>query len=205
MSGTIVCIAAVALGIDPGWQRMDDGGWRYLIQIDPVTLEELKSGRLPHIESDIPPQLKNISCRITVGRKDVPRDELPAVKPAGEVPAPRRPARSEPGPSARVRPEAPGRLPSSPDVRPLGDHPASFEEPVAAKPKADGPPAEAAASAAGEPPKPWWPFTLALATAFGCFGGMLYLGWIAWDYRTRYQRLSRHLADAGLETAGEPG
>jgi hypothetical protein len=56
--------------------------------------------------------------------------------------------------------------------------------------------------------KPWLPFTLALAGLFGSLGGMLYFGWVAWDYRVRYRTLLERLIQTGrdYESAGSsPG
>lgn len=49
----------------------------------------------------------------------------------------------------------------------------------------------------GDPSKPWLPFTLALAGFFGSLGGMLYFGWIAWDYRARYRGLLHRVLENG--------
>ena len=195
MCGTMLCIAAVTLGIDPGWERMEDGGWRYLIQIDPNALEDLKAGRIPPLESDIPPQLRDIrSYRISVGKGQPRRDPLPELPEAVVSP---------PGPAWPSPPEAPGPLPTATDVKPREERQASFSEQVLAKPQL-APPSDTGKEPA-EPPRPWLPFTMALSAAFACFGGMLYLGWIAWDYRKRYRQLYLRFLESGLEMAGETG
>jgi hypothetical protein len=47
--------------------------------------------------------------------------------------------------------------------------------------------------------KPWLPFTLCLAALFGSLGGMLYFGWVAWDYRVRYRTLLERLIQTGRD------
>lgn len=188
MCATMLCVAAMAIGIDPGWQRLDDGGWRYLIQIDPHTFEELKAGRIDKIESDVPWQLRDIrSYRITIGRGEVPRDELPSTPPT--TAANSASSRSEPGPSASARPEPPDRIPATTATSP-GQRPTTFSEQILAKPELTAPP-----ETADEPSKPWLPLILALACAVACFAGMVYLGWIAMDYRRRYLDLFHKMVD----------
>jgi hypothetical protein len=48
-----------------------------------------------------------------------------------------------------------------------------------------------------EPAKPWLPLTLAMAGMFGSLGGLLYFGWIAWDYRIRYRSLLERVIEMG--------
>jgi hypothetical protein len=61
---------------------------------------------------------------------------------------------------------------------------------------------------AAEPAKPWLPLTLAMAGMFGSLGGMLYCGWIAWDYRIRYRSLLERVIERGSDYESrlkEPG
>ena len=44
-----------------------------------------------------------------------------------------------------------------------------------------------AASALTTPPRPWWALLLTLLGLFASLGGNVYLGWIAWESRRRYQ------------------
>jgi hypothetical protein len=219
MGGTLVCIAVAVLGIEPGWQRLEGGGWQYVIQLDSQNLEALKAGE--SLGSDIPPELRDIRrYQITLGPGKPPREILPepALSEGPELRPPRQtmalgpPARSEPGPSARVGPELSGNPPSRVASGLSGDRPTTFGEQVLAKPKLEGPSPSAKpaapeagteAEAGSDSKKPWLALTLALAAAFACFGGMLYMGWIAWDYRQRYLALFRQMIDAGLKTAGD--
>jgi len=45
--------------------------------------------------------------------------------------------------------------------------------------------------------KPWLPLTAAWLAACGCFGGMLFAGWIACDYRRQYRALLQRMIEGG--------
>ena len=78
MCGTVLCVAAVALGIDVGWQPLPDGGMEYVIQLEPQTVELLRSRPDVQIPSDIPAYLKDLRrLRITVGNAALAR-KMPA-------------------------------------------------------------------------------------------------------------------------------
>lgn len=69
---TIVLLAAAAIGLDYGWQPLEDGGFEYIIQIEPELLDSLQAGEA--LRSDLPPFLRDVrSYRIQVGRGKVPR------------------------------------------------------------------------------------------------------------------------------------
>jgi hypothetical protein len=104
----------------------------YLIQIEPYSLESLRSGT--PVESDVPPQVKDIrSFSITVGTKTLPQESAPATAPAPPPsPEPGRSAaptfsdpRLAPSPALSAPTMPPSdtkpapRLPSLPDISPL--------------------------------------------------------------------------------------
>jgi len=69
----IVCLAALACGVNVGWKPHAEGGMEYLIQIEPYMLDSLRAGTA--IESDVPPNVKDIrSFSITVGTKTLPQE-----------------------------------------------------------------------------------------------------------------------------------
>jgi len=77
-------LAAATLGLDVGWQPLPDGGFEYIIQIEPETLESLKNGE--DLRSEIPPFLRGVrSYRITVGNAPLPHEGEP---PPVTVPGP---------------------------------------------------------------------------------------------------------------------
>jgi len=211
MYGTVALLTMAAVGFKVGWQPLPDGGVEYIIQIEPHMLETLEGGQ--EIASDIPPSVRGVrSYRIMVGTGDPPRElpPQPPELPAGPIvdpfalPAGSAPGSPAPGPSDRMlssespsdfNPEdVPRTLPANNSGRPLTGQAANYLEQGVAGPNAEEPPA---ADAAPNADPPWMPLTLAVAGMFGSTGGMLYLGWIAWDYRRRYRGLLERLIEAG--------
>ena len=198
MGSTMFLVAAVALGVDAGWQPLPDGGLEYLIQIEPHMLESLKAGE--EIASDIPPTLTDIrSYRITVGTGKLPREQAPKTAVEPELTAPREPLESAadraPFPPERV----PRELPLPTDTEPLAGQLAVFNQEQEAGPSGAATEPDVSESSDEPSSKPWFPLTLALAGLFGSTGGMLYLGWVAWDYRRRYKALLKRMIDGGHE------
>jgi hypothetical protein len=66
MTSLWVMVAASALGIEVGWQPLDEGGHEYTIQIEPQLIDRLRQGE-GDIVSDVPSQLDVRRYRITVG------------------------------------------------------------------------------------------------------------------------------------------
>jgi hypothetical protein len=217
MCGAMLLMAAVATGVDAGWQLLPDGGMEYIIQIEPHSLQSFQEGR--EIICDIPPDLKGIrSYRLRVGTAPLPREappvqeepdeptaaDAPAEKENDPFPVPSWPPDSSSGGASALWPS------TSPGDAPRPFEPASTAGPVPERqavynqPESQGDsPVPASESGDTSESKPWLPFTLALAAFFGAFGGMLYTGWIAWDYRRRYQTLLEKTLDGrGLSVAG---
>ena len=181
MGGAMLLVAAITTGIDAGWQPLPDGGVEYIIQIEPHALESLSQGR--EIVSDIPSSLRGIkSYRIRVGTGPLPREE------------PREPSSTD-----DLEPLAPADVPRplvmAPDTTSGAERLAAFnqQEPspsddVAPVANENEDSSDQAASA------PWMLFSLGLAAFFG-FGGTLYTGWIAWDYRRRYRELLEQMTE----------
>jgi len=219
MFGHIACIAAALLGIDAGWQPLPDGGVVYLIQIEPHVFDRLQSGEITAVESDIPPYVKEIrTYRITMGTAELPRELPPANVPEPAAPANppeatdsrldaaqtdpfvRAPVPETVGPEPADAmpplwppkaepPSMPEAIDVAPTVKPLEAQQATYVTP-AKPPKSDAPPATEDQSQAEAPAeKPWLPLTLTLLALFASLGGNLFLGWIAWDHRSRYRTL----------------
>jgi hypothetical protein len=73
MNGIAVLVALAAVGVDYGWQPAADGQLEYIIQIEPATLESLKSGK--DITSEIHPDARGVRrFRIHVGTGALPRN-----------------------------------------------------------------------------------------------------------------------------------
>lgn len=80
MNGISLLLAALALGVDYGWQPTNDGQLEYIVQIEPVTLIALREGQ--EIISQIDPQVRYVRrFRIRVGTDMVPRRGNPPQQP----------------------------------------------------------------------------------------------------------------------------
>lgn len=135
MGGMVVCLAATVLGVDVGWQRMDDGQWEVIVQIEPELLEEmLRAGEAPGdlVAAGIPPQLRGVRrYRIRVGTGPVPREEgeLPPVELTSErKEAEERPSEASPN-AANAGEFEPGQGYSPPSVPGYSPPPIPFPEP----------------------------------------------------------------------------
>jgi len=236
---SMLCLAALALGVDAGWQPLADGGLEYIIQIPPHALERLKQGEA--VASDIPVTLRGVrSCRIVVGSRELPRESLPelavgSLEMPDDSPQPhaagplldpfRLPghrgadrattagADSLTGPllpmqSPSDRPPAgqtPRPLSPDPATRPLEGQRAAFLEQQPGEPPkpqvtlAGNEPKATAADVEKVPPLAW---TLTVGALIAAVGGMLYLGWVAWDYRARYRALLERMIERGYQPLG---
>jgi len=230
MCGAMLLLAAVTAGIDAGWQPLPDGGMEYIIQIEPHALESLAAGE--EVVCEMPPGLKGVtSYRVRVGTGALPREEPPEPNDAAEATPSGSPTDGPVDPLLAVEPhsgeqgtalspwlpESAGDFsrPESADVpRPLAVVPESTpsperlavydqQEPSAGTPEAT--PGQGLDSSDQATSKPWLPFTLAVAALFGAVGGMLYTGWIAWEYRRRYQSLVNQVIEAGGRPPGVTG
>jgi hypothetical protein len=70
LSAMVICCASSARGVQFGWQKLNDGGIEYLVQVEPTLLESFhEQGFI----SDIPPGLRDVRrIRITVGEDKLP-------------------------------------------------------------------------------------------------------------------------------------
>jgi hypothetical protein len=176
MNGLMICVA-MTVGIDVGWQNLPKGGMEYIIQLDPQTLESLRSGMA--IQSEIPPAAGEIrSYRIMVGTQQLRRETPVATRSA----PPLTPAS---GPTEFL-PAAPRSLTVDSHKEPSAEKLAVYEEHKGEAPADQPTKAEVQSSPKG-PPKPWFPLTLALLGLFASLGANVYLAWIVWDLRQRYR------------------
>ena len=74
MQWTLALALVTTIGVDAGWQPIEDGSLEYIIQIEPQLLESLKPG--DEISVGIRPELRNVRrYRIVVGEGVLPQDE----------------------------------------------------------------------------------------------------------------------------------
>jgi hypothetical protein len=205
MCGTMLCVAAVALGVDAGWQPLPDGGMEYVIQLDSQTVDLLRSG--VDIPSDIPASVKDVRrLRITFGNASLARKI-----PAEAVSGPAFPKLAG-GPLPRLSPKQRASNPFLDTLFPLY-HPVSVRPPevrtearprteaarlleeIRPKPAGERPPSE-------QPPVSW---TLTMGALIGAVAAAIFLAWIAWEYRIRYRRLLTQFLDSGHNLLSQPG
>jgi hypothetical protein len=198
MCGTVLWVAAVALGIDVGWQPLPGGGMEYVVQLEPQTVELLRSG--VEIPSDIPAYLKDVRrLRITVGNAPLARKI-----PAETVSGPAFPA----APGEALRRLAPSQRASYLFLDTLFPpyHPVSVRPPevrAESRPRTEAArlleeirPKPAGERPLAEPPLSW---TLTVGALIASAAAAIFLAWIAWEYRIRYRRLLTQFLDSGVE------
>lgn len=194
MGNAVAAVAMLVTGISYGWQKLPEGGYVYIVQIEPHTLEALKAGQV--IQSDLPPNLRGVrSYRITVGLGDVPREgtpDLPEETPVQPTPA---------APLPIEIPGVPSPIPAAPDIKPVVAERAAFLQDSGDAALAMEQPAEEKPSEPQGSPQPWGTGAAAVALALflGSVSGNFYLCWITWDTRSRYRRLLHRLKDERKE------
>lgn len=76
MTGVLALMAATAVSVDVGWHTTANGGFEYIIQIEPELLDSLKAGT--DVFSELPPFLRGVrSYRITIGNAELPHEGTP--------------------------------------------------------------------------------------------------------------------------------
>lgn len=197
MNPLLILVAATAIGVEAGWEPLPEGGHRYTIQIEPELVRRLESGE--DLVSEVPPQIDVRSFRITLGSGALARIDGP---PSPQATAQTEPP-SEPAPNDALA------APDGPAIDAAADNtaavPASFDgaaadaQPLAATPperaaepqlhSAEKPELKAQPGANGSAPldEPWIPLLVAVGFLAASLGANLYLGWVAWDARSRYR------------------
>jgi hypothetical protein len=108
MTSWIVLMATATLGVDQGWQPIAGGGYEYIIQIEPETLDSIRSGR--DLFLHLPESMVGVqSYRITSGSGPLPHNGEPP-------PAIAQAARTEVPGGPRLG-GAPNPMPKGPDLR----------------------------------------------------------------------------------------
>jgi hypothetical protein len=203
-------IVVLALGVDAGWQKHRDGGWEYIIQIEPYLLDSLQA-QPQEIVSEVPPFLRNVRVyRIRIGDDELPRkmpDESPVGEPSPPADAPpQSPDSRPPGPNENERALAANVQP----VAPPAEHPlAEAQRQVVGFRNATAA-AEVATSAGGSINSPLlanvqkaalplfqarpWLIPLVIGLLLLSLAGNAFLAWIAWGQRLRFRASLRRLS-----------
>lgn len=211
----IALAVACTMGIDVGWQPVEDGpGVEYILQLDAESLEVLQGGEM--FVSDIPAQVRDIRrLQISFGTRKLPR-KLP------KLISPPPPVAKTPGEPGRFTPEE-GSQPIVPPAE-SGTQLVAGAEPAPSKAK-KGEPSKLLATesvssldalmntkgtgksdegtSAKEPlplvdgsaePRPWIPLVGAVLGLFGSLGANVFLGWLWFGERTRYRKALARMA-----------
>ena len=204
MFAHVLCFCTAVVGIDVGWQPLQEGGVEYIIQLDPQSLEALKAGEPIH--SDIPPDAGDVrSIKFYLGAEKPPRisppsksihsppvitaegariptSNLPEIQDGSAVKLPNQQAAT----SVQTNP-FPRTLIPDPSVKPLTARSVAFNEPADGATKSEATSQNRSEGKKEEPAKPWTPLILVSLGLFASLGGNAYLAWIFADLRRRYR------------------
>jgi hypothetical protein len=122
MNAVLAIVAAATLGIDVGWQPLDDGGFEYIIQLEPQTLDSLRDGQ--DLSSQLPPSLQGVrTYRITVGNGPLPHKGEPPPVTASAAAVAKVPATDGTPVTAYQAPPPPAaNVPANPNFAPNGSY-----------------------------------------------------------------------------------
>ncbi len=204
MNSVCLAVAVAACGVDTGWQPLPEGGYEYIIQIEPDLVETLVQGE--SLTSEIPSSVRSVRrYRIVVGTSELPRIDPPE-EPEDKVAADPIPGFDSestnsatlddpaPAPPPQLQEQdrrasaAPPPLPELPGAEKLAGHEAPAGEANTPPPDAADSKITSASDSAG-PGRPWGWLLLTLLGLFASLSGNAYLGWITWDTRKRYRAL----------------
>jgi hypothetical protein len=204
MFAHVLCFCTAVVGIDVGWQPLQEGGAEYIIRLDPQSLEALKAGE--PIESDIPPGAGDVrSFKFYLGMEKPPRISPPskpiksppvstadgARMPASNLPEIQDDSAVKPPNQQAAAPDQtvpfPRTLKPDPAVKPLTALSAAFNEPEEGIAKSEATSQNRSEGKNEEPAKPWMPLILVSLGLFASLGGNAYLTWIFTDLRRRYR------------------
>ncbi len=215
MNTLALCVAMTVWGADIGWRPLAEGGTEYVMRISPHVLETILQGG--EIFSDIPVEAGDVwRIRITGPTKDIPVNQPPLGGWTSRLVA--SPHVGPPPPSSGDEPpgmSAPTSPPQAAASPPWAGGPPR-ELPTTGREEQDmarltgawidepegGPSAKKVARADAQvnpapSKKPWPALMLALVVAVGSTSGMCYFGWIAFGYRSRYQKLLAEMLQSG--------
>ena len=213
MSSAVFCAVMLTVAVDYGYEPIEGtDGIRYVILVEPAMLDALRDGT--PIGSMILPEVRGrihsfqLVTNYGALSKEIP--PLPVSDPRfGPLtpPAPVGPADVGVPTLPKMSLPLTDTIPPEPSLlpRPGKVIPASGTEPVI---PLDGPSGTVDTRDPGKsaPPKsdPWFLLAIAGVVACGSSGGMLFFGWLTFDYRSRYLGLLRDSLEAGNSWLEEP-
>jgi hypothetical protein len=215
MSSAALCALMLTVAVDYGYEPIErSDGVRYVILLEPAVLDALGNGT--PVGSMIPPEVRGrvhefriVTNGDRLSKQVPPRTEQPTppdiptppvTPPPTDVPAFPEPGWPTEPQSEPVSPKPPGLLPDSGNVKP-----ASGFEDIAPD---DGPSGNVDTTDPEVPESsesdPWLLLAIASVVAMGSSGGMVFFGWLTFDYRSRYLALLRESLDTGSSWLDEP-
>lgn len=198
MFGTILCVAALTLGVDYGYEPNADDGLEYIVQINSKSLEGFLSGR--PIRSDLPKDLRGLrTIRIQFADEKLPRVALGPKKSVLLDPPPVADAqKATPSPSDKNPPAIqPKELAGDLQGKPLVADNATYIDPLESGDASKSNDKKSVNGNAGQtdPQKPWSLLYGVVLMAAGLAAAFVYLAWIHIGMRSRYRMLlAEHLA-----------
>jgi len=206
-------IAACVIGVETGWQPIEEDQLEYIIRIEPQLIEAMRGGE--SVVSEIPPQLRGVRrYRIVVGDADTDGRPLPRINltpmasepPTEDLEADGQRSKSDDSPKQAAAVDRSRKLlePNFLDLVEDGVQRATAEwaSPKVSRELAGDEPLDSEPIVAA---KPWWPLSLALVGLFVSLGGNVYLTWITLDTRGQYRKLLDKSADRLIDQAASAG
>lgn len=182
MNALAVLVAAVAVGIDTGWEPVAGGGVVYTIQIEPEAIDGLMRGQ--DIYSDIPRDFDQVtSFRIMVGN-DPLLHEGEALPPL----PPRRDSFTDDRDFGPLDDEEPSRLRDDRVQPAVVDDELDEEEDLEADDE-ESPSDRYSSREEAEKDRPWPALVATVMALMASLATNFYLGWIHQSLRERYRSL----------------
>jgi hypothetical protein len=215
MSSAALCALMLTVAVDYGYEPIErSDGVRYVILLEPAVLDALRNGT--PVGSMIQPEVRGrvhefriVTNGDKLSKQVPPRTEQPTLPDIPTPPATPPPTDSPvlPGPSRPTEPlteaipEEPARL-SPYQGKVIQASGTEDSDPMDS-------PSEEVDTADPEVPEtsesdPWFLLAVASVLAVGSSGGMVFFGWLTFDYRSRYLALLRESLDTDSSWLDEP-
>lgn len=221
IGAAFMALGILASTIQWGWQKLDDGGEEYVVQVEPQ-LTDLDTFRKQGFVSYVPPGLRDIRrIRIVMGTDPLPNEgdmypvgltptpppqpAVPGTLPAGVSAEPLKTSRPHEPPSSKVTladghqsADAAGNVAAGNVTEPSSESKTSAAERAKQRSPSDGPETEVPAAtplaiSLAAPPRPWLTLLAVAGGLIVSLSGNIFLGWIHWGTRNQYRALVSQL------------
>ena len=215
MSPAALCALMLTVAVDYGYEPMEGSdGVRYVIHLEPAVLDALREGTpvgsmiLPEVRGRIH-EFRIVTSGDKLSKRVPPATMHPTLPdipgPPVTTPSIDTPALPEPErpmePATDAIPNEPARLPPEPGkvIQTSGAEPSVPMESPSEKVDTTDPEVPESPNS-----DPWFLLAIASVVAVGSSGGMVFFGWLTFDYRSRYLALLRDSFDTGSSWLDEP-